>query len=174
MKKFIGVAIIILFLIPLLSHSVKFFKERVSQGKIVYDKNQPGGDVSKVPVSPAFFKNSRKTSIPKEIMKATIESSDSRPTDMLKGNTEEIKPKQQKVESNIHDDILGYRLNSKNHIKQIQTALMKGGFYKGEIDGKAGMRTRRAIKKFQKVKKLNPDGIVGPKTWEALEKYLKN
>lgn len=73
-----------------------------------------------------------------------------------------------------HDEILTFRLKSNDRIRQIQTALKNAGFYKGEIDGKTGPRTKAAIRAFQKAKKLNPDGVVGTKTWEELKRYLKN
>ncbi|MFA5388159.1 MAG: peptidoglycan-binding domain-containing protein [Candidatus Omnitrophota bacterium] len=56
--------------------------------------------------------------------------------------------------------------------KEIQTALKNAGFDPGSIDGKIGPRTRQAIKDFQKSKGLVPDGVVGPKTWTSLGKYL--
>ena len=74
----------------------------------------------------------------------------------------------------IHDEVLNYRLRSKERVRQIQMALQEAGYYKGEIDGNLGAWTKRAIKGFQKAKKLNPDGIVGEKTWEALSQYLKD
>ncbi|MGE4357049.1 MAG: peptidoglycan-binding protein [Candidatus Omnitrophota bacterium] len=58
------------------------------------------------------------------------------------------------------------------HNKKIQEALKISGFYKGEIDGKIGPKTREAIRKFQAAKGLKVDGIVGPKTWQELEKIL--
>lgn len=61
----------------------------------------------------------------------------------------------------------------KDRTKQIQIALRKAGFYTGNIDGKIGPRTKKAIIAFQRSKGLKPDGIVGPKTWEELRKYLK-
>lgn len=73
----------------------------------------------------------------------------------------------------IQDEIMRFRLKSKNRIIQIQTLLKKSGFYKGDIDGKLGSRTKKAIVAFQKSKGLNPDGIIGPKTWEELNKYNK-
>lgn len=57
--------------------------------------------------------------------------------------------------------------------KEIQTALKNAGFDPGTIDGKMGPKTRQAVKEFQKTKGLNPDGVVGPKTWAELGKYLK-
>lgn len=56
--------------------------------------------------------------------------------------------------------------------KQIQTALQKAGFYNGQIDGKIGKNTKRAIRKFQKDNDLPSDGVVGKKTREKLRKYL--
>ena len=57
--------------------------------------------------------------------------------------------------------------------KEIQTALKAANFYTGNIDGKMGPRTKKAIIEFQKAKGLKADGKVGSKTWAELEKYLK-
>lgn len=73
----------------------------------------------------------------------------------------------------LQDEIMSYRLQSKNRTAQIQASLKKAGFYKGEIDGKTGPQTERAIKAFQKSKGLVVDGVVGVKTWEELNKYSK-
>jgi len=174
-KKIVIGIIIILFLIPFFSRSLKYFKESFNQRKkVVSGKQQLAGDAPKVPTITTRLKGSRKPSAPKEKMKVTSKSSNEKTPDVMKKTIAELKPKEQKNESNIHDEILGSRLNSKEHIKQVQSFLKKAGFYKGEIDGKMGARTRRAIKEFQKAKKLNPDGIVGPKTWEALSQYLKD
>jgi len=56
--------------------------------------------------------------------------------------------------------------------KQIQLALKKAGFYKGEIDGKIGLNTKKAIMKFQKAQGLKADGIVGKRTLAELNIYL--
>jgi peptidoglycan hydrolase-like protein with peptidoglycan-binding domain len=56
--------------------------------------------------------------------------------------------------------------------KQIQAALKNFGAYFGEIDGKIGPLTRKAIEEFQKSKNLKVDGKVGPLTWAQLQKYL--
>lgn len=37
------------------------------------------------------------------------------------------------------------------------------------VDGYYGPETVRAIVKFQRLKKLDPDGVIGPLTWRALE-----
>lgn len=59
------------------------------------------------------------------------------------------------------------------HNKEIQAALKAAGLYGGNIDGKIGPKTKRAIIEFQKARGLKADGKVGPKTWAELEKYLK-
>ena len=56
--------------------------------------------------------------------------------------------------------------------KDIQTALKAANFYTGNIDGKIGPKTKKAIVEFQKAKGLKADGKVGPRTWAELEKYL--
>lgn len=56
--------------------------------------------------------------------------------------------------------------------KEIQTALKAANFYTGNIDGKIGPKTKKAIVDFQRAKGLKTDGKVGPKTWAELEKYL--
>lgn len=58
--------------------------------------------------------------------------------------------------------------------KQIQQALKSAGYYQGEIDGKLGPVTRKAIREFQSAKGLTADGKVGPKTWAELEKVLSS
>lgn len=39
-----------------------------------------------------------------------------------------------------------------------------------KADGKFGDKTEKAVKDFQILAGLTPDGVVGPKTWDALEK----
>ena len=55
---------------------------------------------------------------------------------------------------------------------EIQTALKNAGFYAGNIDGKIGPKSKKAIEDFQSANGLKVDGKVGSKTWEALGKYL--
>lgn len=55
---------------------------------------------------------------------------------------------------------------------QIQTALKNAGAYSGEVDGKIGTQTKKAIRAFQKEHKLVADGKVGSKTWAVLSPYL--
>jgi peptidoglycan hydrolase-like protein with peptidoglycan-binding domain len=56
--------------------------------------------------------------------------------------------------------------------EEIQTALKNAGLYTGNIDGKIGPMTRKAIEDFQKANNLKVDGKVGPKTWALLGAYL--
>lgn len=56
---------------------------------------------------------------------------------------------------------------------QIQTALKNANLYFGEVDGKMGPLTRKAVEEFQKMKGLKVDGKVGPATWGELQKYLR-
>ncbi|MCU0666467.1 MAG: peptidoglycan-binding protein [Candidatus Omnitrophica bacterium] len=56
--------------------------------------------------------------------------------------------------------------------QEIQAALKNAGFYTGNIDGKLGPMSKKAIEAFQKANNLKADGKVGPKTWEVLSTYL--
>lgn len=59
------------------------------------------------------------------------------------------------------------------NVKLLQLALMRAGFFNGEIDGKFGPITQQAVINFQKANRLTPDGVVGKYTWAALVPYLK-
>ena len=56
--------------------------------------------------------------------------------------------------------------------KEIQQALKNAGLYDGEVDGKIGPRSKRAIEEFQAQNNLKADGKVGAKTWQKLKGYL--
>ena len=58
--------------------------------------------------------------------------------------------------------------------EEIQTALKKAGYYKGPADGQIGTQTKEAVKKFQQANGINPDGVVGSRTWALMRKYLDN
>jgi peptidoglycan hydrolase-like protein with peptidoglycan-binding domain len=53
-------------------------------------------------------------------------------------------------------------------VKELQQWLKAKGLNPGPIDGVFGAGTKQAVISFQKYKGLDADGIVGPKTWEAL------
>ncbi len=63
----------------------------------------------------------------------------------------------------------------RDDIKVLQTLLVKAEFLPPEtaIDGFFGLQTERAVEAFQQEKKLLVDGIVGAKTWDALEEYVQ-
>ena len=53
-------------------------------------------------------------------------------------------------------------------VKAAQRRLEYHGFDPGAIDGDFGPSTEKAVKRFQKSRDLDVDGIVGPMTWKAL------
>lgn len=59
--------------------------------------------------------------------------------------------------------------SSGNEVEALQTRLRELGFYGGNIDGAFGPITERGVLLFQNAQGLKQDGIVGPKTWTALE-----
>jgi hypothetical protein len=57
-------------------------------------------------------------------------------------------------------------------LRGVQQALASLGYDPGPLDGIRGARTRGAVVAFQRAQGLTPDGIVGPRTREALAKAL--
>lgn len=53
-------------------------------------------------------------------------------------------------------------------VKRLQIVLANLGHSPGNIDSRFGPRTEKAVKRFQLVMGLSPDGVVGPRTWVAL------
>lgn len=53
-------------------------------------------------------------------------------------------------------------------LRGVQARLNNIGFYAGPVDGLWGSQTRRAVRRFQAAGSLQVDGLVGPKTREAL------
>ena len=72
----------------------------------------------------------------------------------------------------IHEAIQEYRLRSAKRVKQVQRALKQAGFNPGSLDGLIGHRTHTALIEFQNAHSLEPDGVVGAKTWDALSAYM--
>lgn len=54
----------------------------------------------------------------------------------------------------------------------IQRALKNAGLYTATIDGIIGPKTKEAIRQFQKDNNLTVDGVIGKKSWAQLKKYL--
>lgn len=52
--------------------------------------------------------------------------------------------------------------------KTIQSKLAENGYEVGEIDGVIGPKTKEAVKKYQADSGLKPDGVIGPKTFGNL------
>jgi hypothetical protein len=63
--------------------------------------------------------------------------------------------------------------DSGDQVKVLQRALEKLGYSPGKIDGDYGPSTTAAVKAFQKANGLDADGVVGPKTREALAAKLQ-
>ena len=64
-----------------------------------------------------------------------------------------------------------FRLGSKGEeVRRIQQRLQAIGIYKGPPDGVFGGGTDSAVRIFQSREKLEPDGVVGSKTWKSLFK----
>ena len=69
---------------------------------------------------------------------------------------------------------------SSQEVFELQTALndyfkmkkvgVNGKLFQIPVDDKWGPTTVNALKKFQKLEKINPDGIPGPDTYNALHK----
>ncbi len=59
------------------------------------------------------------------------------------------------------------------HVEALQLALTRAGYQPGAIDGIFGGRTQSAVLQFQSDHNLLADGIVGPRTQEALAPYLR-
>ena len=57
-------------------------------------------------------------------------------------------------------------------VEFLQNILKHLGLYRGKIDGIFGQTTKNAVIRFQRQNNLTPDGIVGPKTWDALRPYI--
>ena len=68
------------------------------------------------------------------------------------------------------EEMANFKLDSIDEIKAVQGALQKAGLYEGAIDGKLGPKSKQAIRDFQSSHNLKVDGVVGPQTWQELQK----
>ena len=57
-------------------------------------------------------------------------------------------------------------------VEFLQNILKHLRLYNGKIDGFFGQNTKSAVIKFQQQNNLEPDGIVGSRTWNALMPYI--
>ena len=61
------------------------------------------------------------------------------------------------------------RLGSRGEtVRKLQMYLKKRGFFKGEVNGIFGSRTRAAVIAFQRARGMKPDGVVGVRTLAAM------
>lgn len=56
-------------------------------------------------------------------------------------------------------------------VAHLQSKLLELGFYTDAVDGKFGTQTRLAVMHFQQATGIEPDGVVGTLTWQALREY---
>jgi uncharacterized protein (TIGR02594 family) len=54
-------------------------------------------------------------------------------------------------------------------VTDLQDQLVALGYFSGRVDGHYGPRTREAVLAFQADNGLATDGVIGPRTWQALE-----
>jgi len=65
------------------------------------------------------------------------------------------------------------RLGSRGpDVKLLQSLLARIGYNPGAIDGIFGNQTQQAVAEFQRDNGLVPDGVVGPATWNILQRFL--
>lgn len=57
-------------------------------------------------------------------------------------------------------------------VRALQSILNRIGYNAGTVDGIFGSRTRQAVIAFQRNNGLAADGVAGPATWGALEKFM--
>ncbi|HOA97160.1 MAG TPA: spore cortex-lytic enzyme [Acetivibrio saccincola] len=63
---------------------------------------------------------------------------------------------------------VSYYGSRSQEVVEIQTRLKKWGYYDGKIDGVYGIKTYRAVRKFQAKNGLKVDGVAGSQTLAAL------
>lgn len=55
-------------------------------------------------------------------------------------------------------------------VRELQELLRERNYFAGKIDGRFGALTEAAVLAFQAYESLGTDGVVGPKTWDAILK----
>lgn len=59
------------------------------------------------------------------------------------------------------------------YVKLVQSLLARFGNNPGPVDGFFGQQTQGAVIAFQRNSGLTPDGVVGPATWNAFERFSR-
>lgn len=91
-------------------------------------------------------------------------------TDYVTGDISAAKPADKPTTQTQTNTKPTLRKGSKGEsVKTLQDKLNKLGYNCGEVDGDFGSNTLKAVKLFQTDKGLEVDGIVGAKTWAALD-----
>jgi len=120
-----------------------------------------------------FAFNSCKKKEQKSPFKSELSEYDSIVTTISSEEIEEFIDEEKEVEEL---EVMSIEIDTSTSIaptpKQVQTALKNAGYYKDEIDGKIGPKSKQAILDFQKNNDLTVDGKVGPKTWAKLKTHL--
>ena len=64
-------------------------------------------------------------------------------------------------------------IQEKKDVSQVQQHLSNFGYYKDEIDGLYGPKTKKAVENFQKDSNITVDGEVGSETLDKIATYKK-
>lgn len=59
------------------------------------------------------------------------------------------------------------------NVRHLQEDLKRIGYYGGSIDGRFGKRTELSVRTLQAETHIRVDGIVGPRTWQNIEKVMR-
>jgi peptidoglycan hydrolase-like protein with peptidoglycan-binding domain len=74
---------------------------------------------------------------------------------------------------NIDEADLGHRTVRRGStgvaVRRVQKRLTLAGYDTGGVDGTFGARTEAGVKALQRDAGLTQDGVVGPKTWDAID-----
>jgi peptidoglycan hydrolase-like protein with peptidoglycan-binding domain len=74
--------------------------------------------------------------------------------------------------SNYRKDPLKYYSSTPEGVKEFQQALKGRGFDPGPVDGKIGLKTKKAIMAFQSAEGLSVNGTIDTKVLESLGEYF--
>ena len=73
-----------------------------------------------------------------------------------------------RARSNVLSPGAGYAGAGAGEVRALQRRLRRDGYSPGPIDGRYGLRTERAVTRFQAAHGLQADGIAGPQTFREL------